>query len=93
MIIERALGRDPAVVAQDFNIGPRGGTRIVDVARIIWDVVGDGRPFKYEVKETDANTAVRREMVPDKIERVIGWRAKTGLRDGIEKTAAWIKTI
>jgi len=34
---------------------------------------------------------VRREMDPEKIERIIGWKPKIDLQTGIRKTAEWIK--
>lgn len=92
-LVERAMQRDEKVIANDFNIGPRGGTRIADVAKMIWDIAGDNRPFRYEMKETDANTAVRREMIPDKIERMIGWKPRVALWEGIEKTVEWIRQM
>lgn len=94
--VERAHARDTAVIGEDFNIGPREATRIVDAARMVWEVAGDGRPFRYVVRETSAITAERREMVSDKIENVIGWRPRVSLREGIMKTATWMaerKTI
>lgn len=89
-VILRAHTRDPNVIGEDFNIGPREATRIVDVAHMVWKIAGDERPFQYVVKETSAITAERREMVSDKIERVIGWRPQVSLRDGIIKTTQWI---
>lgn len=93
ILVEKAMMRDKDVVANDFNIGPRGGTRIADIAKMIWEIAGDDRPFRYQVKPTDANTAIRREMIPDKIERVIGWKPKVDLKEGIGKTVEWIRQI
>ena len=93
MIVERALLRDGAVIGNDFNIGPREAKPIVDIARVIWDAAGTRDPFQYVVKSTDAITSVRREMIPDKIENIIGWKPKTDLHEGIAKTVEWIKNM
>ncbi len=90
-IVERALTDDEQVINNDFNIGPKEATKILDLAKIIWELLGDGRPFKYVVQETNANTAQRREMDPEKIEKIISWRPETSLKEGILKTADWLK--
>ena len=91
MIVERAVRRDAAVIGNDFNIGPREAKSIVEIARMIWDMAGNGDPFQYVVRTTDAITSLRREMTPDKIERIIGWKPRTDLREGILKTVAWMR--
>lgn len=90
-IVEGAAeGRDE-VVGSDFNIGPGEATSIVELAEIIWELCGNGRPFRYTVREIAANTAERREMNSDKISRMIGWQPQVGLREGIIKTIEWLK--
>jgi len=92
MAVERALAREAQVLGEDFNIGPREATSIVDLAAMVWEQCGDHRPFRYVVdSELDHITAVRREMDPEKIERIIGWKPKIDLQTGIRKTAAWMK--
>ena len=91
MIVERTLSNDGQVLNNDFNIGPKESLKIVDLAKIIWEILGDDRPFKYTVNKVKANTAVRREMDPEKKQKHIGWQPKTSLRDGIIKTAKWLK--
>lgn len=89
-IVKRAHMRDTGVIGEDFNIGPREATLIIDAARMVWEIAGDERPFQYVVRETSAITAERREMVSDKIERIIGWKPRVSLREGVIKTAQWI---
>lgn len=81
------------VINQDFNIGPRKATKIIDLAKLIWQLIGDEREFKYKIKETKDITAVRREMDPSKIETTIGWVPKTDLKEGIMVVATWLKSI
>ena len=90
-IVEKAVRRDPEVINTDFNVGPNEATGIVDAAKLVWELLGDGRPFEYVVKETKAVTAARREMVAEKLERAIGWHPTVPLREGIIKTAEWIR--
>lgn len=90
-IIECALQKDVKVINNDFNIGPNRATKILDLAELIWEILGDGRPFKYAVIPTPANTSVRREMDFKKINEATGWEPRISLEDGIKKTAEWIK--
>lgn len=90
-IVEKAVQRDSQVMNTDFNVGTSEATKIVDAAKLVWELLGDGRPFEYLVKETKAVTAVRREMIADKLEQATGWRPKVSLQEGILKTAEWIR--
>ncbi|MBI5401598.1 NAD-dependent epimerase/dehydratase family protein [Candidatus Wolfebacteria bacterium] len=90
-IVEETMNGNSKVINNDFNIGVATATRILDLAEIIWRLLGDGRPFKYEVEKTFAITAVRREMSSEKIEKILGWKPKIILEDGIQRTAEWIK--
>lgn len=93
MVVERALAQDSQVLGNDFNIGPNEATGIVDLAALIWEECGDGRVFRYVVKNDLGNlTAVRREMNAGKIERIIGWHPRVDLQTGIRKTIEWMRT-
>ncbi len=90
-IVEKAVQRDSEVMNTDFNVGTSEATKIVDAAKLVWELLGDGRQFEYVVKETEAVTAVRREMIAEKLERATGWHPTVSLREGILKTAEWIR--
>src|SRR3989344_1746416 len=90
-IIEKAIQRDAQVMNTDFNVGTSEATKIVDAAKLVWELLGDGRPFEYVVKETEAVTAVRREMIAEKLEKAINWYPTVSLQEGILKTAQWIR--
>jgi len=90
-LVEEAVAGNPEVLNTDFNIGPREATKILDLAKLIWEILGGDRPFKYKVKATEAVTADQREMNPEKIERVIGWEPKMPLEEGIKIVADWIR--
>ncbi|MFY9462610.1 MAG: NAD(P)-dependent oxidoreductase [Candidatus Sungiibacteriota bacterium] len=92
MVVNRALAGDAQVLGNDFNIGPSEATSIMDLAEMIWEQCGDGRPFRYVVHNDLGHiTAVRREMNAEKIEHIIGWKPKIDLREGIRKTAEWMR--
>lgn len=91
LITELALRNDKRVLNNDFNVGPREALKIVDLAKIIWEILGDDRPFKYKVLKTKAVTAKLREMNPQKVKEILGWEPKIKLKEGIIQTAQWIK--
>ena len=91
MVAKEVLLKNQKVMNTDFNIGPAKATKILDLAQKTWELLGDGRPFKYVVEDTNAVSAKKRELDPSKIRSVIGWETKVSLEDGIKKTAEWIK--
>jgi len=91
MVVKEVLLKNKKVMNTDFNIGPTKAIKILDMAEKIWELLGDGRPFKYEVEDSKAASAIRREMDPSKIKSILGWEAKVSLHEGIKKTSEWIK--
>ena len=85
-VVEAVVRGDAKILNNDFNIGPREATKIVDLAMLIWKLLGDGREFKYTVQKTKFDTSVRREMDPTKIETLLGWKPTIKLENGILKT-------
>lgn len=76
-----------AAVGEAFNIGGGAGTRLIDAARTVVDVVGRGRvveaewPAAYQKAETgdfifDIGKATRR----------LGWAPRIGLEEGVART-------
>jgi UDP-glucose 4-epimerase len=90
-IVVRAATGDESILYEDFNVGNGTHHSILELGEIIWKKFGDGRPFKYVVAHTDANTAHRREVNIEKIKRHIGWEPQISLEEGLAKTAEWIK--
>ena len=90
-LVRKVLEGDTNVINNDFNIGPNEATKILDLGKRIWDLLGDGRPFEYQLEKSTAITADRREMIADKLVDVTGWQPKVSLDEGIQKTAEWIK--
>ena len=90
-IVKLTADKNEKVLNNDFNIGNKEHNKIVDLAKIIWGLLGDDRPFEYKQVETKAITAKRRELDPSKVNEIIGWEPQVSLEEGIEKTAEWIK--
>lgn len=77
-----AMESDQAV-NEDFNLGTSEETRIIDLAKIIFEMCRPGEPFQARfVRGFEADL---RRRVPDasKARRVLGWAPRVTLREGL----------
>ena len=72
-----------------YNVGSGTGTRMIDAAKSIVDVVGGGS-IEWAEWPAMAEKIETGDFVADvsKIERELGWRSAVSLREGLERTAA-----
>jgi UDP-glucose 4-epimerase len=90
-VIEAMLlvGCDTKSDGRVYNIGSGVGTRLVDAARLIVEVVGSGRvvsePWPPIVRDIDSG-----DFVADvtRIGQELGWRPTVALREGLHRTVA-----
>jgi UDP-glucose 4-epimerase len=76
---------------QDFNISASEELTVAEIARVIWTAC-DHPPATFELAHLPsfAVDVQRRWPSVEKAARVLGWRAKVQLRDGIAETVAWL---
>jgi nucleoside-diphosphate-sugar epimerase len=82
----------PAGLNEDFNISASDELTVADIARICWEAAGN-EPADFELDhlpsfEVDVQ---RRWPSVEKAERVLGWKARIGVKDGIAETADWLR--
>ncbi len=82
----------PAGENEDFNISASDERTVADIARIIWEACGE-RPeeFALEHKPSFEVDVQRRWPSVEKAERLLGWRARIGLPEGIAGTVEWLR--
>ncbi|HEY0837795.1 MAG TPA: GDP-L-fucose synthase [Azospirillum sp.] len=68
------------------NVGTGEEVQIGELARMIADVVGYTGRFAFDASKPDGTP---RKVVDVSALAALGWRARTGLRDGIEQTYRW----
>lgn len=72
-----------------LNVGTGEGTKLIDVVEKIFKIVG------HEVQINDLGERVGDVAAnftsAEKIEKEVGWRAKTGLEEGLKKTIAFFQ--
>jgi UDP-glucose 4-epimerase len=81
----------PAGLNEDFNISASEELTVAEIARICWEACGNN-PAEFELEhvpsfEVDVQ---RRWPSVEKAERLLGWCARIGVREGIERTAKWL---
>jgi nucleoside-diphosphate-sugar epimerase len=81
----------PAALNEDFNISTSEELTIAELARLCWEAAGnDPADFELEHRPSFAVDVQRRWPSVEKAERLLGWRAKIGTREGVEETARWL---
>ena len=64
---------------------------MAEIARICWEACGnDPAEFELEHLPSFEVDVQRRWPSVEKAERLLGWRARIGVREGIEGTAKWL---
>ncbi|MER7763277.1 NAD-dependent epimerase/dehydratase family protein [Streptomyces sp. NPDC097619] len=85
---------DDRALGECFNVGSGTETTVSEVGALIAELTGIGTTVPLE---TDEHLGARYQdllrRVPDttKIGQVLGWKAETGLREGLERTLDWAR--
>jgi nucleoside-diphosphate-sugar epimerase len=84
----------PAARNEDFNISASEELTVAEIARIVWEETGrDPDAFELEHRPSFAVDVVRRWPSVEKAERLLGWRARIGVREGIRETVEWLRGV
>jgi UDP-glucose 4-epimerase len=77
---------------EDFNISASDELTVAEIARIVWEACGNApEDFELEHGPTFKVDVQRRWPDVSKAERLLGWRAQIGVREGIEQTVEWLR--
>jgi UDP-glucose 4-epimerase len=81
----------PAGLNEDFNISAAEELTVAEIARICWIACGNPPDaLEFEHLPTFEVDVVRRWPSVEKAERLLGWRARIGVEEGIAQTARWL---
>ncbi|HEY4694583.1 MAG TPA: NAD-dependent epimerase/dehydratase family protein [Candidatus Nanoarchaeia archaeon] len=72
-----------------FNVGSETGIKVIDVVKLIFDIVGYEVPTRdlgKRVGDVPANYASSKKLT-----QTTGWKAKTSLREGLVKTIEYFR--
>jgi nucleoside-diphosphate-sugar epimerase len=86
-----AATASPAGLNEDFNISASEELTVAQIARLCWEAAGnDSAELEFEHLPSFTVDVQRRWPSVEKAERLLGWRARIGPREGIEETARWL---
>jgi len=84
----------PAALNEDFNISASDERTVAEIAAICWQAAGnDPGDLVFEHLPSFAVDVVRRWPSVEKAERLLGWRARIDIHEGIRQTAEWLREI
>lgn len=86
MVMEAKLAEN-----QDFNIGTSQETKMIDLAKMLWRLCGQKRPFKVKFIKGFVYDVKRRVPEVSKIKRIVGWQPEISLEQGLPEVIAWLK--
>ena len=79
----------PAAEDEDFNLSTAVETRILDLARMIWERCRPGVPFRVRSVPSFQHDVQRRVPEVSKAARKMNWRAEIDLERGIDEVVRW----
>jgi nucleoside-diphosphate-sugar epimerase len=81
-----------AALNEDFNISAGEELTVAEIARICWEAAGnDPAELEFEHLPSFQVDVVRRWPSVEKAERLLGWKARIGVHEGIRQTAEWLR--
>jgi UDP-glucose 4-epimerase len=82
----------PAALNEDFNVSAGEELTVAEIARICWEACGnDPDELEFEHLPSFEVDVVRRWPSVEKAERLLGWKARIGVQEGIRQTVEWLR--
>jgi len=82
----------PAALNEDFNISASRELTVAEIARIVWEACGrDPREFALSQRPSFMVDVKRRWPSVEKAERLLGWRSRIDVEEGVAATVAWLR--
>jgi len=81
----------PAAKNEDFNLSTPVATPVLELGKLIWKKINNGtRPFRYVSDNPYEYDVQMRSPDVSKAERLLGFRAETGLSEILDEVIPWI---
>jgi len=82
----------PAAKNEDFNLSTPVATPVLDLGKLIWKKINNGtRPFRYVSDNPYEYDVQMRSPDVSKADKLLGFRAETGLSEILDEVIPWIK--
>jgi UDP-glucose 4-epimerase len=81
----------PEAVNEEFNLSTDSSTTVLELARMIWDMIRPGDQFRYVSDPPYEYDVQKRIPNVEKSRRLLGFQAKTPLREVLGIVIPWVK--
>ncbi|MDO8527038.1 MAG: NAD-dependent epimerase/dehydratase family protein [Deltaproteobacteria bacterium] len=78
-------------INEDFNVGSSDEIKMINLAKKIWDLCGIKAPFQARFVEGLEHDIKRRVPNCQKVEKMIGWKPRIKLDQGLHEVVTWLK--
>lgn len=85
---ERELPAAKGVEDRAFNIGSGAETSVLELTRVLGRLAGHALPIAHA--DARKGEVTRSRLDPGRAARVLGWRSRVGLEEGLARTLAWV---
>jgi len=80
----------PEAVGEAFNLASEKETKIIDLAKMINKLTGNDAGIIFKPKRS-WDRSIRRRAAIEKAKRMLGYRPKVDIREGLRRTVKWFK--
>ena len=87
----RMAMESPDAENEDFNISSGTGTTVLELARMVWERINPGRPFRFASDPPYEHDVQRRVPDVEKARRVLGFEAEIGLGESLDEVVSWMR--
>jgi nucleoside-diphosphate-sugar epimerase len=81
----------PEAVNEDFNLSTEVSTTVLELARLIWEKLRPGEPFRYLSEPPYPYDVQKRVPDVSKAARLLGFRATTPLGEVLDAVIPWVR--
>src|SRR5262245_46508729 len=83
----------PEAVNEDFNLSTDQSTTVLELAKMIWEKLRPGEPFRYVCDPPYPYDVQKRIPSGEKAARLLGFRATTSLSEVLDVVIPWVKQL
>ena len=87
----RMAMESPDAECEDFNLSSAGGTSVSELARMVWERINPGRPFRTVSDPPYEHDVQRRVPDVEKARRVLGFEAEVSLGESLDEVISWMR--
>jgi UDP-glucose 4-epimerase len=80
-----------AALNNDFNLSTAQSTTVLELAKLIWEMLNGNKPFRFECDEPYSHDVQMRVPECSKAKQILGFEATTPLRKALEEIIPWIQ--